>query len=147
MVDIKVLICIILSAVIIFILACRSGIIRENKGFGGGRGGGRGGGGGGRGFGGRGFGGFGRGGGRGGFGGRGGHWGGRGGGWRGGYGGGWWGWPSWWYNPYYYYPDYVITSDDEGCNTACLNSYKAAIDAGVEKEKAVKILEECAKKC
>jgi hypothetical protein len=151
--ELNVLVCIALAACIIFVLACRSGVIRENRGGGGG-GGGRGGGGGmggrGGGMGGRGMGrGFGGGMGRGmgrGFGrGRGrGLWGGS----NMSYGG--WGynwWPGWWNNPSYYYPDYVLTSDDETCNLSCLNSYKSAIDANVPKETAQKILVDCAAKC
>ena len=147
--ELKVLVCIALAVSIIFVLACRSGVIRENRGGGGG-GGGRGGGGG---MGGRG-GGMGRGGGgmgRGGW-----HGGGRGGRGRGWYGGGGssgyggWGydwWPGWWYNSSYYYPDYVVSGTNEGCNIACLNSYKSAIDTGVSKETAQKILVDCAAKC
>lgn len=160
--ELKVLVCIALAASIIFVLACRSGVIREGRGGGGGGGGGGGhGGGGGRGGGG---GGMGRGGGGGGMGrggggwhggGRGGH-GGRGRGWYGGggssgYGGyGGWGynwWPGWWYDSPYYYPEYVVSSSNEGCNLACLNSYKSAIDTGVSKETAQKILVDCAAKC
>lgn len=132
--ELKVLTCFALMAAILFVILCKNGVIREGRGGGGGRGG--------RGFGGAGVGrGFGGGIGRG-FGGRRG-WGRR--GYGGGYGYSWW--PGWWYNPYYYYPDYVLTSDDQDCNVACLNGYKTAIDAGISKEDAQKILTECSKKC
>ena len=157
------LLCVVAAIVVAFLILQKCSNTRNLTeglgGGGGGRGGGGGGGGRGGGGGGRGGGGGGRGGGGGGRGGggrgggRGGHhggWGRRGwGGWGGGGGWGGWGgwWPSWWYDPLYYYDLYDIDYDVEADPCKCFNAYKAAIDAGVTKEDAGKILNKCAENC
>ena len=126
----------------------------------GGGGGGRGGGGGGRGMGRGGGRGMGRGGGRGGMGmgrggGRPGRWPKQGGKyWRrhrhshggGGYGYAY-GYPWWWYDPYYYYDLPVVYTPGNTCQGDCIDAYKAAVDDGIEKEKAADILLKCMENC
>lgn len=152
------------GAIIAAYLYTRYFPVKDGFGGGGGHGGGGGGHGGGGGMhggggGGRG-GGMGRGGGRGGGGmGRGGggwHGGhGRGRGWRGGgwrygssYGGDYGAWPWWWdywYDPFYYIDDSRLQNiEDDPCD--CFGKYKNAMDSGVVKDEAKKILMSCVDK-
>lgn len=71
------------------------------------------------------------------------------GGWRGrsygDYPGSWPWWWSWWYDPFYYVDDPRVQSmKDDPCD--CFGKYKAAVDAGVTKDDAKKILTSCVDK-